>query len=58
MQKQHLLMVLLGTNLVSNISTKAFKKAPYLMPDLHFLMQISCRFDSLFSWDFNNDNFF
>ena len=26
MQKQHILMVLLGTNLVSNISTKASKK--------------------------------
>ena len=32
MQKQHLLMVLFGTNLVSNISTKASKKVPYFMP--------------------------
>ena len=33
MQKQHLLMVLIGTNLLFNISTKATKTAPYLMPD-------------------------
>ena len=33
MQKKHLLMVLFGTNLLSNISSKALKKAPYLMPD-------------------------
>ena len=32
MQKQRLLMVLFGMNLLSNINTKALKKAPYLMP--------------------------
>ena len=36
MQKQHLLMVLFGTNLVSNISIKASKRVSYLMPDKHF----------------------
>ena len=35
MQKQHLLMVLFETNLLSNINTKALKKAPYLMPVSH-----------------------
>ena len=33
MQKQHHLIVLFKTNLLKNISTKAVKKAPYLMPD-------------------------
>ena len=35
-QKQHLLMVLFGTNLVRNIST--------------FLMQMRCRFNTHFNW--------
>ena len=42
-------MVLFGTNLDSNISTKALKKAPYLMANLHFFGNVkiytekSCR---------------
>ena len=48
-----LLMVLFGTNLVSNISTKASQKAPYLMPNYHnFLMQVRFKFDAQFRCDF------
>ena len=47
MQKQHLLMVLFGTNLLSIISNKALKKAPYLMPDYStFFIKIRCRFNA------------
>ena len=33
MQKQHVLKVIFGTNLVSNISTIGTQKEPFLMPD-------------------------
>ena len=51
MQKQHLLMVLFGTNLVSSIGTKASKKHHIQYPMKIILMQIRCRFNTHFSWD-------
>ena len=51
MQELHLLVVLFGLKLVSNISTKALKKAPYSKPDWHFFnAQIRYRFNEHFSW--------
>ena len=43
------LKMLIGTNLVSNICTKASKKAQYLMLIYQFLVQIRCRFSAHFS---------
>ena len=44
----HLLMVLFVTNLVSNISTKASKKAPYEMSksifSAYYKVQVQCKF--------------
>ena len=50
LQKQHLLIVLFGTNFVRNINTKALKKT-YLVPDQYlFLMQKKGKFNAYFSW--------
>ena len=48
MPELHLIYVLFGTNFVSNISTKASKEAPYLMPNF---MEIRCRFNAYFTWE-------
>ena len=44
MQKQHLLMVLFGTNWLSNISTKSWKKNHILCLIRTFLIKIRYRF--------------
>ena len=43
----YVIILIFGTNLVSKISDKA----PYLMPDELFLIQIRCTFNAHFSWD-------
>ena len=50
MQEIHLLKMLFGTNLISNSSTNASKKAQYSMPNYHFLVQMRQRFNAYFSW--------
>ena len=44
----HLLIIILGTNLVSNIGTKASNRALYSIPNLHFhsanKVQMLCTF--------------
>ena len=47
----HLLMVLFGTNLVINISTKALKKNNIQCPIFwFFFVQIRCKFNAYFGW--------
>ena len=47
-------MVLFGTNLVSNSSTKASQKHHIQSPISTFLMQITCQLNAHFSWEFTS----
>ena len=51
MKGLNFLIVLFGMNLVSNISIKASKKAPYMPKLALFWVQIRYKFNAHFTWD-------